>query len=197
MSHESFSGETPYAICEQYAAGKIDRAQLVDELTRWEYAPPARTKDYFDDLLFDAPGSTDDLERARRRGLIDEDTFYEIADRLEALHEVDPEKRWPELFEPLPDDARSEAIAACWRVQTDAGSPLSHRDAQHIISLIVDDPERFAMLYGPYVPVDEADYAKGGKQPVKPGTTVLRGTAAVAEVRRLLAETDNAAQGPA
>lgn len=197
MPHESFSGVSPYAICEQYAAGKIDRARLVDELTRWEYAPLARTKDYFDDLLFDAPGSIDDLERARRRGLIDEGTFYEVQDRLEALHELDPEKRWPELFEPLPEDARSQVIAACWRAQTDAGSPLSRRDAQHITSLIVDDPERFAMLYGPYVPVDEADYAKGGKQPVKPGTTVLRDGAAVAEVRRLLAETDNASQGPA
>ncbi|PRI12500.1 hypothetical protein B4915_00880 [Leucobacter massiliensis] len=83
MPAEGFAGADPYEICERYAAGLIDRAQLMDELTRWEYAPPARTNDYFDDLLFDAPGSTDDLERARRRGLIDEDTFYEVLDRIE------------------------------------------------------------------------------------------------------------------
>ncbi len=201
MSHESFSGETPYAICEQYAAGKIDRAQLVDELTRWKYAPQDRTTDYFDDLLFEVPGSVDDLNRALRRGLIDDELYDEVADRLEALHEADPEKRWPELFEPLPDDARSEAVAACWRAQTDAGSLLSHRDAQHITSLIVDDPERFAMLYGPYMPVDETDYAElaeraeRGELHVKPGSAVLRGAEAVGEVRRLLAETDTAAQG--
>lgn len=196
MSHESFSGETPYAICEQYAAGKIDRSQLVNELTRWKYAPQDRTTDYFDDLLFEVPGSVDDLNRALSRGLIDDELYDEVADRLEALHEVDPEKRWPELFELLPDDARREAVAACWRAQTDAGAPLSHRDAQHITSLIVDDPERFAILYGPYLPAGETDYAKladraeRGELTVKPGTTVLRGAEAAAEVRRILAEAD-------
>lgn len=63
MSHKSFSGETPYVICEQYGAGKIDRAQLVDELTRWKYAPQDRTTEMFDDLLFEVPVSVDDLNR--------------------------------------------------------------------------------------------------------------------------------------
>jgi len=201
MSHESFSGETPYVICEQYAAGKIDRAQLVDELTRWKYVPCGRTSGPLDDLIVDVPGSVDDLDQALRHRLIDDELYDEVAARLEALSEIDPEKRWPELFEPLPDDARSEAVAACWRAQNDAGLPLSHRDAQHITSLIVDDPERFAMLYGPYMPVDETDYAElaeraeRGELHVKPGSAVLRGAEAVGEVRRLLAETDTAAQG--
>jgi len=34
-------------------SGLIDRAQLVDELTRWEYVPRAQTNDAFDDLLMD------------------------------------------------------------------------------------------------------------------------------------------------
>ncbi|WP_146119980.1 hypothetical protein [Leucobacter massiliensis] len=150
MPHKPFSGETPYAICEQYAAGKIDGAQLGDELTRWEYAPPARTKDYFDDLLFDAPGSTDDLERARRRGLIDEDTFCEIADRLEALHEVDPEKRQPELFASLTPAQHEQVAAACWHVLND-GFPLERESVERITTLLVDDPQQFAILYGPYI----------------------------------------------
>lgn len=122
--------------------------------------PVNPTKDLVVDLLFEVSGSVDDLNRALRRGLIDDELFYEIMELIEALPEVDPEKRWPELFEPLPEDARREAIAACWSAQTDAGAPLSHRDAQHITSLVVDDPERFAMLYGPYMPVDEAKYAQ-------------------------------------
>jgi hypothetical protein len=120
--------------------------------------------------------------------------YDEVAARLEALPEIGPEKRWPELFDPLSEDDRREAIAACWRTQTDAGSPLSHRATQHIASLVVDDPERFAMLYGPYMPVNETDYAElaeraeRGELRMKPGATVLGGETAAAEVRRLLAE---------
>ena len=55
------------------------------ELSRWKYAPQDRTTDYFDDLLFEVPGSADDLNRALRRGLIDDELYDEVADRLEAL----------------------------------------------------------------------------------------------------------------
>ena len=84
MSHESFSGETPYVICEQYAAGKIDRAQLVDELTRWKYVPCGRTSGPLDDLIVDVPGSVDDLDQALRHRLIDDELYDEIGDRIEA-----------------------------------------------------------------------------------------------------------------
>ncbi|MCG7305078.1 hypothetical protein MHJ63_07360 [Pseudoglutamicibacter albus] len=84
MPCEGFSGADPYEICERYAAGLIDRAQLVDELTRWEYVPQAQTNDLFDDLLMDAPGSVDDLDRALSCGLIDDELYDEIADRNEA-----------------------------------------------------------------------------------------------------------------
>ncbi|MBN9612387.1 MAG: hypothetical protein J0H64_02785, partial [Actinobacteria bacterium] len=65
------------------AADLIDRAQLVDELTRWEYRPRAHTMDLLDDLIVHEPGSPADLERALRRGLIDDELFDEVADLLE------------------------------------------------------------------------------------------------------------------
>lgn len=83
MPAEGFSGADPYEICQRYAADLIDRAQLVDELTRWEYAPQARTAGPLEDLLVNEPGSLADLERALRRGLIDEALFDEVADRIE------------------------------------------------------------------------------------------------------------------
>lgn len=84
MPAEGFSGADPYEICERYAADLITREQLVDELTRWEYAPRGRTLDAFDDLIVPVPGSIEDLERALSRGLIDDELFDEVADRLEA-----------------------------------------------------------------------------------------------------------------
>ncbi|MCA0253342.1 MAG: hypothetical protein LCH76_13860 [Actinobacteria bacterium] len=83
MPVEGFSGADPYEICQRYAADLIDRAQLIDELTRWEYAPQARTADLLDDLIVNEPGSIADLERALRRGLIDDALFDEVADRIE------------------------------------------------------------------------------------------------------------------
>ncbi|MFT4187350.1 MAG: hypothetical protein QM621_02055 [Aeromicrobium sp.] len=84
MPTEGFSGADPYEICERYAADLIDREQLVDELTRWEYAAVGCTADGLDDLVMDVPGSVDDLDRALRRGLIDDELYDEIADRIEA-----------------------------------------------------------------------------------------------------------------
>ncbi|WP_297742948.1 hypothetical protein [uncultured Tessaracoccus sp.] len=80
MPVEGFSGADPYEICERYAADLISREQLIDELSRWEYVPQQRPIDEFDDLLFDVPGSIDDLERALRRGLIDDELFDELPD---------------------------------------------------------------------------------------------------------------------
>lgn len=83
MAREGFSGADPFEICERYAAGLITRDQLVDELTRWDYTPRQTTANEADDLVVNAPGSTADLERALRRGLIDDDLFDEVADRLQ------------------------------------------------------------------------------------------------------------------
>lgn len=36
---EGFSGADPYEIIQRYVIGELDRAQLLDELGRWEYTP--------------------------------------------------------------------------------------------------------------------------------------------------------------
>lgn len=56
MSNEGFSGATPYGLCQRYAAGVIDRAQLVDELIRFPYVKGGET-DGCDSLIVDEPGT--------------------------------------------------------------------------------------------------------------------------------------------
>lgn len=70
-------------LFQSYVAGTLDRVQLVDELVRWDYAPRAVPAD-FDDVLIESPGSFADVERALRRGVIDDALFDEVADRIEA-----------------------------------------------------------------------------------------------------------------
>lgn len=83
MPTKGFSGADPYEICERYAADLINREELVDELTRWEYIPRTSTADQLDDLVVNAPGSIADLERALRKGLIDDALFDEVADQVD------------------------------------------------------------------------------------------------------------------
>lgn len=71
-----FSGADPYEVCQRYAVGELTRDQLIDELTRWEYATPAkRERDYFDDLRFATPGSFADVGQAFDDGLIDVNAY--------------------------------------------------------------------------------------------------------------------------
>lgn len=66
--------------------------------------------------------------------------------------ETNFEERWPDLFAPLTQAQREQAVAACWYVLND-GFPLTLEDATRITTLLVEDPEQFAILYGPYVEV--------------------------------------------
>lgn len=74
----------PFETCEMYAAGLVTRDELVEGLARRDYAPRAMSADLLDDLVMPAKGSVADLERALRRGLIDDELFDEVADRIEA-----------------------------------------------------------------------------------------------------------------
>ncbi|GGO94088.1 hypothetical protein GCM10011584_34320 [Nocardioides phosphati] len=78
---EGFSGATPTEICQRYAAGDLDRAQLVDELTRWTYGKRGAT-DGVDWLAADEPGNFGEVERAADEGLIEEDVYDEIVEKL-------------------------------------------------------------------------------------------------------------------
>lgn len=81
MPREGFSGASPKEICQRYAADLISREQMVDELTRWEYAPMAET-DGYDSLLVDAPGSFAEVIAAADAGVIEADVYDEVVEKL-------------------------------------------------------------------------------------------------------------------
>lgn len=71
---ESFSGATPYEICERYVVSEIDRDRLIDQLTRFPYVPGGTT-DGYDSLIVDPPGTWSEVSDAEHRGLIDEQVY--------------------------------------------------------------------------------------------------------------------------
>lgn len=80
MPLDGFSGATPYEICQRYAGGLIDRAQLVDELTRFPYVEGGHT-DGYDSLIVDPASTWSEVSDARRRGLIENDVYEEVFNR--------------------------------------------------------------------------------------------------------------------
>ena len=104
---EGFSGADPYEIAERYAIGELTLFQLVDELLRWDY-PPTQTTDGYDDLLFDVPGSWDDVVRASNDGLIDGRT-YDFLLREGAAHDARSEAAGLPYTGFTPEEAREAA----------------------------------------------------------------------------------------
>lgn len=99
MPLDGFSGATPYKICQRYAARFIDRAQLVDELTRFPYVKGGHT-DGYDSLIVDPPGTWSEVGDAARRGLISEDIYETVFNRRHSstapeAPAVDPEEPSP------------------------------------------------------------------------------------------------------
>ena len=74
---EGFSGSGPYEIAQRYAAGEIDRAQVIEELRRWPYAPMPDIGP-LDDFIPDAPGSSEELTAAYCQDLIDRSIMEEV-----------------------------------------------------------------------------------------------------------------------
>lgn len=84
MPLDGFSGATPYEICQRYAAGFIDRTQLVDELTRFPYVKGGQT-DGYDSLIVDPPGTWSEVDDAARHGLIEDDLYEEVFNRRHGI----------------------------------------------------------------------------------------------------------------
>lgn len=79
------AGLSPYALAEKYGNGELSRSELVEQLSAWPFKKSqTRTNGPHDDLLVYVPGSFDDVDRALRNGLIDEEAYDEIADAHEA-----------------------------------------------------------------------------------------------------------------
>lgn len=82
---KSRAGLSPYELAEKYASGEVPRSELVKQLSAWPFKPSQnRTNGPHDDLLVSVPGSFDDVDRALRNGLIDDEAYDEIADAHEA-----------------------------------------------------------------------------------------------------------------
>lgn len=81
MPLEGFSGATPYEICQRYAAGYLEREQLIDELVRFPYAETGTT-DGYDSLIVDPPGTWSEVSAAILAGLITEDVYEEVLNLL-------------------------------------------------------------------------------------------------------------------
>ncbi len=71
----AFSADSPYKICQAYAAGKISREQVIAELGSWDYKPRAK-HDPIDGLpLSNSDGTWIEVEVAANVGLIDEEVY--------------------------------------------------------------------------------------------------------------------------
>ena len=74
---EGFSGADPYEIALRYAAGQLSRERLVDELSRWDYAPDRRPPHPLDDGVILGDWK-EYLVPALDHGLIDDATYEAI-----------------------------------------------------------------------------------------------------------------------
>lgn len=78
---DGFSGATPFEIAQRYAAGLIDRDQLIDELGRFPYVPFSIAGR--PGMNATVPGTAREILDALDAGLIDEDTYDAIQDRID------------------------------------------------------------------------------------------------------------------
>lgn len=80
---EGFSGSTPYEIAQRYAAGRISREQVIDELARWPYRS-GKPSDGVDWLTFEPGEWNEQVVPALDGGLLDDETYDAIQDRISA-----------------------------------------------------------------------------------------------------------------
>jgi transcriptional regulator with XRE-family HTH domain len=79
-----FSGATVYEIAQRFTAGRLGRAQLIDELGRWDHEPQQTAGQ----LWVTVDGAADtmiELHKALRDGLFDTDTYQAVIDRQREL----------------------------------------------------------------------------------------------------------------
>lgn len=85
---EGFSGASPYEIAERYAAGEIDRDEMIRQLSKWPYV---KAPDHTEQLAMewkailppDPPGTFEEVGEAFDKGLIDGEAYDIILDASE------------------------------------------------------------------------------------------------------------------
>lgn len=72
-----FNAASPYEVCQRYAAGFIDRDELVRQLVAWPYKPTPWANEYgeYEESL---EGTWEDVGDALRHELIDAATYDEV-----------------------------------------------------------------------------------------------------------------------
>lgn len=76
-----FNAASPHEVCQRYAAGLIDRDEVIRELIAWPY-PSAPSVNEFGELEGDTAGTFTDVENAVAFGLIDETIYEEVFNEL-------------------------------------------------------------------------------------------------------------------
>jgi hypothetical protein len=76
---EGLSGATPLEIAQRYAVGEIDRAQAVEELSRFPYRSASEPSE-LDDAWEPGPLTWADVVDVHRQGLIDDDMYDDALD---------------------------------------------------------------------------------------------------------------------
>lgn len=82
---EGFSGASPYEIAERYAAGDINRNEMIRQLSAWTYVkrqdPTEQLAAEWKAILSpDAPGTFEEVGEAFDKGLIDAEAYDRILD---------------------------------------------------------------------------------------------------------------------
>jgi hypothetical protein len=80
---ENFGSASPYEVCQRYAAGLINRDEVIRQLAAWPY-PPTPRPDEFGDFTETFEGTFDDVLRAKRYELIDDSIYEEVIQQFTA-----------------------------------------------------------------------------------------------------------------
>ncbi|MFJ2620311.1 hypothetical protein [Glutamicibacter sp. NPDC087344] len=77
----NFKAASPHEVCQRYAAGLIDRDEVVRGLVAWPYSDTPKFNE-FGEVQGDATGTFTDVENAVMFGLIDDSIYEEVFNQL-------------------------------------------------------------------------------------------------------------------
>lgn len=79
----------PMELCLRYVGGELDRAELIELLAAYPYAP-LYTPDEVDGLTVNPPGSWSEVVSAKRLGLIDASIYSDVFELRQASEAKGP-----------------------------------------------------------------------------------------------------------
>ncbi|WP_435298953.1 hypothetical protein [Timonella sp. A28] len=82
---DGFSAASPFELCQRYAAGFIDREDMLDQLARWPYRPTPHP-DEFGDYTESFNGTFSEVSVAVSMGLLSSTDYKDLYERLVSQH---------------------------------------------------------------------------------------------------------------